>query len=185
MDGLVMRRAVPGDAEKVSALIRDAMESYRRDSGISRDVLESLSESVESVAHRIRRHRCLCLFDGEKIVGTITLSVCHNPMKYNFSRKTEYLLSTHNKCGYISRFAVSDELRQTGLGARLMNEALSTFNAERIELVLLHTAVANRKMREFYLASGFELIDSENSRGYERGLFAYSGTPVSGMAETA
>ena len=43
----------------------------------------------------------------------------------------------------------------------------------RSGLVLLHTAVSNIKMRDFYANRGFIVLDSEDSRGYERGLFAY------------
>ena len=185
MAELVIRQAVPGDGEELSHLIRESMESYRRDSGITRGVLESLNESVESVEDRIKRHRCLCLIDREKIVGTITISVCDNPMKYSFSPKTSILLSEYDRCGYISRFAVADDLRKTGLGLKLMNEALGFCAHMELDLVLLHTAVANRRMKDFYSSSGFLLVDSENSRGYERGLFAYYGEAAFEMAVTA
>ena len=54
-----------------------------------------------------------------------------------------------------------------------MNEALRLPIFTRSGLVLLHTAVSNVKMRDFYANRGFIVLDSEDSRGYERGLFAY------------
>jgi len=168
----IIREALPGDAKAISALIKDAMEYYRSCSGIKPNVLESLSESVSSVEQRIRRHHCLCVESSGKIIGTITVSYCDNPMKYSFSPQTARTLSKYRDCAYISRFAVDEAHRDTGLGVLLMNEALRLPVSERSALVLLHTAISNTKMKDFYCNRGFRVLDSENSRGYERGLFA-------------
>lgn len=172
MTDLILRKASRSDAQKVSDLIHEAMESYRKESGIAHDVLESLSESVESVADRISHNNCVCLFDGNNPVGTITLTYTDNPFKYAFSDKTCRLLGKYSRCAYISRFCVADVLRKTGLGQRLIDHAIRTAFDDGYELILLHTAVANKGMCEFYLNRGFVLADSEKSRGYERGLFA-------------
>ncbi len=169
-DQLQLRLATAGDAGSVRDLVRSAMVHYREESGIVNDTLESLSESVESVRHRIVKNKCLCLFDGDRPLGTITVGRCTTPMKYSFSKKSSNFLAHYTSCGYISRFAVADEVRKTGLGSRLMDEALEL--PESADLVILHTAVSNKSMCEFYASKGFILVDSENSRGYERGLFA-------------
>ncbi len=169
-DQLQLRLATAGDAGSVRDLVRSAMVHYREESGIVNDTLESLSESVESVRHRIVKNKCLCLFDGDRPLGTITVSRCTTPMKYSFSKKSSNFLAHYTSCGYISRFAVADKVRKTGLGSRLMDEALEL--PESADLVILHTAVSNKSMCEFYASKGFILVDSENSRGYERGLFA-------------
>jgi GNAT superfamily N-acetyltransferase len=170
---IIIREAVTEDAKKVSVLIKDAMEHYREASGIRHDVLESLTESVESVKERIRRHHCLIATRDGEPVGTITVSYCDNPMKYSFSSTTARTLTQYKDCAYISRFAVLEELRDTGLGVTLMNEALRLPVSTRSGLALLHTAIANTKMKEFYLNRGFLILDSEDSRGYERALFAF------------
>lgn len=167
---LESRLATAEDAGSVRDLVRSAMRHYRAESGIMNDTLESLSESVESVRHRIEKNKCLCLFDGERPLGTITISRCTTPMKYSFSRKSSNFLAHYTSCGYISRFAVADGVRKTGLGSRLMDEILTYDEAS--DLVILHTAVSNKSMCEFYASKGFILVDSESSRGYERGLFA-------------
>lgn len=171
---LTIRRALVDDAEGISQLIRNAMVTYKRDSGISGDVLESLHESVESVATRIKYSRCLCLYSEEKIpVGTITITAVSNPLKYSFSEKTEAFLRKYKSCGYISRFAVDDSVRSTGLGVKLIEAALECPEATESGIVLLHTATANKSMNEFYKNRGFYLLDSEKSRGYERGLYVW------------
>ena len=172
-EDIIIRDALPEDAKKVRELIREAMEFYRQASGINGDVLESLTESVESVKERIRRHHCLVATVNDEPVGTITVSYCDNPMKYSFSVQTARTLREYRDCAYISRFAVAERYRDTGLGVTLMNEALHMPVASRSGLVLLHTAISNIRMKDFYCNRGFIVLDSEDSRGYERGLFAY------------
>ncbi len=172
-DEIIIREALPEEAKKIRDLIREAMEFYRRASGINAEVLESLTESTESVKERIRRHHCLVATYNEIPIGTITVNYCDNPMKYSFSAQTARTLREHKDCAYISRFAVAEGFRDTGLGVSLMNEALRMPVSTRSGLVLLHTAVSNLKMRDFYTNRGFVILDSEDSRGYERGLFAY------------
>ena len=166
-DEIIIREALPEEAKKIRDLIREAMEFYRMSSGINSDVLESLTESTESVKERIRRHHCLVATCNEVPVGTITVSYCDNPMKYSFSAQTARTLREYRDC------AVCEQFRDTGRGVSLMNEALRMPISTRSGLVLLHTAVSNVKMRDFYANRGFIVLDSEDSRGYERGLFAY------------
>ena len=170
---IIIREALTEDAKKIMHLTREAMEYYRMSSGINADVLESLTEGIDSVKERIRRHHCLVAECNGEPIGTITVNYCDNPMKYSFSVQTRRTLSEYRDCAYISRFAVAAEFRDTGLGVSLMNEALRMPVSTRSGLVLLHTAVSNLKMKEFYLNRGFIILDSEDSRGYERGLFAY------------
>lgn len=173
MSKLVIKRATVKDAQKIALLTRRAMLTYREASGIKGNVLESLSETIDSVENRITNGRCLCVYQDDDVVGTITITRCRNPIQYTFSEKTEEFLSQYSSCGYISRFAVKDELRKSGLGGKLMDAALASPECTETGLVLLHTAIANRGMKIFYFNRGFDLIDTENSRGYERGLFAY------------
>lgn len=172
-DEIIIREAFPEEAKAIRDLTVEAMEFYRKNSGINKEVLESLNESTEYVKERIRRHHCLVAASAGRPLGTITVSYCDNPMKYSFSVQTGRTLSEYKDCAYISRFAVSEKFRDTGLGVALMGEALRTPVVTRSGLALLHTSVSNIKMRDFYFNRGFILLDSENSRGYERGLFAY------------
>ena len=170
MSSFEFRRAVPEDAERLSHLIKGAMVTYCVESGIPEDHLESMTEEVETIADRIRNNYCLCCFDGDEPVGTITVSLVFNPLKFNFSEKTMDYLKDVAIAGYISRFAVRRDLRSGGLGVDLMNAAIELASRKGCDSVLLHTAVNNMRMIAFYKNRGFEIIDSENSRGYARGL---------------
>lgn len=174
MSSFEFRRAVPEDAEKLSHLIKNAMVTYCVESSIPEDHLESMTEEVETIRDRIENNYCLCCFDGEEPVGTITLSLVFNPLKFNFSDKTMEYLSGIELAGYISRFAVRRDLRSTGLGIELMNGALELASRKGCGHALLHTAVTNTRMVTFYKNRGFEVIDSEQSRGYMRGLLGMS-----------
>ena len=70
------------------------------------------------------------------------------------------------------RFAVREDLRNEGLGIELVNRALEIAAEENCGAVLLHSSATNRYMVEFYKNRGFVLIDHEDSRGYDRGLFS-------------
>lgn len=168
----VIRQAEVTDSAKVSRLLRSAMLTYCTDSGIPESMLEAMTESVGSVADRISKQTCLIAeLDGE-IVGTVCLKLCPNPLVYSFSDKTcEYLKEAGPSC-YISRFAVLEQFRRTGLGIDLISKAIEIAEGSGCKCALLHSAASNKKMVEFYGKRGFELIDSEGSRGYLRGLFA-------------
>ena len=167
-----IRTADVSDAAEVSRLLKSAMLTYCADSGISSSLLEAMTESIESVADRISRQTCLVALCDGKIVGTICIKKADNPLVYSFSDKTYDFLKDAGLSFYISRFAVGQRFRKTGLGIDLMARALSIAREAGAKSVLLHSAATNKNMVEFYGKRGFRLIDSENSRGYMRGLFA-------------
>ncbi len=168
----VIRIAGISDAAEVSRLLKSAMLTYCADSGISSSMLEAMTESIESVADRISRQTCLVAVSDGKIVGSICIKKVDNPLVYNFSDKTFGFLEKAGLSYYISRFAVIQNYRKTGLGIDLITKALDIAREAGADCVLLHSAATNRNMVEFYGKRGFKLIDSENSRGYMRGLFA-------------
>ena len=168
----VIRIAGVSDAPEVSRLLKSAMLTYCADSGISSSMLEAMTESIESVSDRISRQTCLVAVSDEKIVGTICIKKADNPLVYSFSDKTYGFLKEAGPSFYISRFAVRQRFRKTGLGIDLMTRSFDIARSEGAKTILLHSAATNKNMVEFYGKRGFELIDSENSRGYMRGLFA-------------
>ena len=170
----IIRKAEVSDAEEVSRLLRSAMLTYCADSGISSSMLEAMTESIESVADRIAKQTCLVAVFNGKIAGTICIKPVPNPLVYSFSGKTSDYLESCIPAWYISRFAVKQRYRKTGLGIDLITKAVGIACEAGAKSVLLHSAASNSNMVDFYGKRGFELIDSENSRGYMRGLFAKS-----------
>ena len=170
----VIKQACIDDAAGVSRLLRSAMLTYCADSGISSSMLEAMTESIESVADRISRQTCLIAVHNNEIVGTICIKNCPNPLVYSFTEKTYEYLKLADSASYISRFAVKKSYRKTGLGIDLITRAVEFAKEAGSSVVLLHSAASNENMVDFYGKRGFDLIDSENSRGYMRGLFAKS-----------
>ena len=168
------RTAVKSDAPELSRLLKAAMQTYCAKSKISASMLEAMNEDIADIEDRISRCTCLCCCDGNEIVATITFSVIDTPQRLSFSRKTLDYLSAFAKVGYISRFAVREDLRNEGLGIELVNRAVELAKETDCGAVLLHSSATNKYMVEFYKNRGFELIDHEDSRGYDRGLFSNS-----------
>lgn len=168
----VIRIASVTDAPQVSRLLRSAMLTYCADSGISSSMLEAMTESIESVSDRIMNQTCLVAENNGKIVGTICIKPVPNPLVYSFSDISCEFLEKAGPSYYISRFAVEQRFRKTGLGIDLITRALNIAHEAGAGCVLLHSAATNKNMVDFYGKRGFELIDSESSRGYMRGLFA-------------
>ena len=169
---LVTRTAEIRDAAAIQQLLRTAMLTYCTESKIPVTMLEAMTESIESVEDRIRNRHCIAVFDGDDAVGTITAGITMVPVRYSFSDKTEKVLKGFMKASYVSRFAVIQGLRREGLGLSLMAACEDYSKENGCDVMLLHCSTTNKKMTAFYKARGFELIDSENSRGYPRGLFA-------------
>lgn len=168
-----LREAKYDDLALVLDLIKTSMLSYSKDSGIDSSILESMHERVDDLALKLKTHTCLCFFDDNNMpVGTITLRVRDDLDHFVFSDKSREFLANYDKAIYITRFAVTDALRGTGLGKELLDQAFVFAKEKGVELSILHTAISNVNRVEFYKNRGFELIDSEHSRGYERGLFA-------------
>ena len=175
-----LRQATREDAPLLSELIKSSMLTYSKDSGIDPSILDSMHESVEDLVLKLKTHTCLCYFDEYNMpVGTITLRIRDDVQSFDFSDKTHEFLKDKSKVLYISRFAVLDSVRGTGLGLELLDTAFTFGNDRGADVALLHTAIHNTVRVEFYLNRGFSLIDSESKRGYDRGLFAYDLQAVS------
>ena len=168
------RTAQISDAPELSRLLKAAMQTYCTRSNIPEEMLEAMNEDIADIEDRIRRCTCLCCCDGNEIVATITFSVIDTPQRLSFSRKTLDYLSVFTKVGYISRFAVREDLRNEGLGIELVNRATDLAKEADCGAVLLHSSATNKYMVEFYKNRGFLLVDHEDSRGYDRGLFSNS-----------
>lgn len=170
---LSFRRATADDAIALSGLIKESMEEYRIESSINSGVLESITESISSILYRIKNSETILIIDEDEkdtILGTISLTV-DNPAKYCFSRRSEDKLVPFGEVIYISRFAVKSTKRRSGLGLMLLNEAIRVASMKNVEAIILHTALSNSRMCDFYRQNDFGLVDFDTSRGYERGLF--------------
>ena len=77
-----------------------------------------------------------------------------------------------SRIAYFARFAVWDTWRSLGIGNYLLSHCESFARSTSCSHMLLHTALSNKGMVAYYEAHGFKLLSSDQSRGYDRGLFA-------------
>ena len=69
--------------------------------------------------------------------------------------------------GEIANLAVSDDLRRTGVGARLLDHALDVARKRRCQVVFLEVRESNTAARALYASRGFE-VAGRRSKYYRK-----------------
>jgi GNAT superfamily N-acetyltransferase len=175
---LLIRQANIKDAEQVMALIRRAMTVYAHNSKIESS-LESLTETIHDIKQGIIDNYVLVAEnrDGD-LAGTVKL-LLPVPMDDLPDVAQEQItdIADCNKrqsavyAAWFTRFAVIPELHASGVGKLIYQAAEDYLVSQGISIIMLHTANTNRRLVNFYQARGFILAETDNSRGYERGLY--------------
>jgi N-acetylglutamate synthase-like GNAT family acetyltransferase len=146
-----IRRARHEDAGEIVKIITEAMKKYASDSGI-KGTLPALRETVSDVEDRIKTDIVLIALSKKNITGTLTIH------KISDSRAE------------IRRFAVTPSVQRTGIGKKLFDEAKKIMTGSGYVEVVLHTAIENRYLFDFYISRDFKLISEDLSGGYRRGF---------------
>lgn len=152
MNRISLRRARPAEAAELHSLIRQAMAFYARDSKI-RTALDSDQESVTDLAVHIQHDIVLVAEEEGQLVGTVRL------------------VRQNKDTAWFTRFAVLPRRQGSGIGRQLLAAATRLLLQDGCRQLLLHTALSNQQLVDFYQARGFRLVHSSNERGYPRGLF--------------
>jgi ribosomal protein S18 acetylase RimI-like enzyme len=152
-----------------------SMELYRRSSGIPEGKLEAFSETREQLLIQIRRIPFfVALLPDGTVVGSVRLkSIPIEELLPSFA-KHPFLsqMEEGQSVGYFSRFSVLPEMHNLGIGGKLYLAAEDEARRSGYAGLCLHTAITNEAMVAFYRRRGFVLLQTDSSRGYERGLFA-------------
>lgn len=143
----IIRRAEAADALEVHAILQTAFREYSAVTGQTR--LEALNESPEDVCVQIETKPVYVAEIDGAIMGTVRLEI----------QGTE---------AYLSRFAVSGEARNLGIGKSLMNVVDKYLTANGVKRVTLHTASRHLALVRFYYSRGFFTEAVETDRGYLR-----------------
>lgn len=143
----IVRRAEESDARTVHSILKTSFLEYSEVTGETG--LEALKETLEDVRVQIiTKPVYVAEVDGD-IVGTVRLEL----------RGSE---------AYLSRFAVSAETRNLGIGKSLMNVVDKYLVANGVTKVTLHTASRHLALVRFYYSRGFFTEAIETDRGYLR-----------------
>lgn len=146
-----IRKAVAADADALYRLIQQAMRVYALQSGITGS-LESLQESADDMLRYVENDMVMVAVRDGQLVGTVRL------------------VRQDRATAWLTRFAVQPHMHQTGVGRMLYQAAEIWLRQAGFRDVSLHTALNNQALVAFYQARGFQLISSDHSRGYPRGL---------------
>lgn len=176
MPDIHVRKARLTEASVILRLVRESMSSYCRDSGIPDSYIEATSETLETIENAISSGVVfVALSDEEEILGTCRLYI--RPRRELDKDLASVITGFSSRIAYFARFAVWDEWRSQGIGNYLLSYTEKVARSTMCSHMLLHTALSNPGMVEYYRARGFTLLSSDDKRGYPRGLFGKALVP--------
>ena len=150
MNGLFqIRGATEADAQAILDITRDAFGKYCKMAGIAD--IEALHETIEDVKRDIAEKTVLVAYLDNIVVGSLRLT-----------------FDDEAKTAYLSRFGVSREYRNNGIGKALVNVADMNARRRGIKRMRLHTASKLAEIVRFYYSRGFYIESVSNERGYLR-----------------
>lgn len=145
----IIRRANPGDAEAVQSIMKEAFQKYMEDTGLT-ETVDALSETIEDIKRDIESREVYVAFIDDVPVGSIRVKLLPDGS------------------AYISRFGVSLQYHNIGIGKALINLVDKLLTARGIKRVALHTASRYKDLVRFYYGRGFYIESTSTDRGYIR-----------------
>ncbi len=147
----IIRNASVEDTEAIQIITREAFKKYMEDTGL-KGSLEALEESLEDIKNDIVNNEVFVAFIDNTPVGAIRVKILPD------------------NTAYISRFGVSPDYHNIGIGKSLMNLVDKLMLAKGIKKVSLHTAAKYKDLIRFYYGRGFYIDSTTKDRGYIRAL---------------
>ncbi len=149
------RQANISDAEEIHKLMQQAFADYAvKNNKNKKDVINSaLREKPEDIILDLKNNIVMVLNDGNKIIASLRLEEIGDK---------RYLLK---------RFAVSPAYQDQGLGTMLFEKAVDKLKKINAHYLQLYSSLENKKLICFYQRLGFNCLEKDNKKGYERGLW--------------
>ncbi|KXS50030.1 MAG: N-acetyltransferase GCN5 [Halanaerobium sp. 4-GBenrich] len=151
------RQAILSDAAEIHNLMQLAFADYakrKNENKNKKEVINSaLREQLSEVKKDLEANIVLVLTDSDKIIASLRLEEISNK---------RYLLK---------RFAVSPSYQNQGLGTMLFQEAVEKLRKIDALYLQLYSSLENEKLICFYQGLGFNCLETDNKKGYERGLW--------------
>jgi len=141
------------DAEEIHILMQQAFADYAKKDDGEKVINSALREELEAVKADLNRNTVLVLSDGDQIIASLRLE--------EMSEK-RYLLK---------RFAVSPDYQNQGLGTMLFQQAVDKLKNLDAHYLQLYSSLEDKKLISFYRGLGFNCLETDHSKGYERGLW--------------
>lgn len=147
----IIRKAVPEDTKAIETITKEAFVKYMKDTGLTGS-MAALDESLEDIHSDIITKDVFVAFIDDIPVGTIRVEI--------FSDRT----------AYVSRFGVSLQYHNIGIGKSLMNLVDKLLQGKGVRKVYLHTASKYKDLIRFYYGRGFYIESTSTDKGYIRAL---------------
>ena len=149
MEQILLRRAKQEDAAEILAITRAAFDLYAKEVR-KRESIAALFETIEDVQHDIAsKYVYVCEVDGE-ICGSVRITLMDQGI------------------AYLSRFSVSPEAQNLGLGGLLLEKVRSECASMQVRAIALHTASKMRSTVAFYLKNGYYIHSISKDADYIR-----------------
>lgn len=148
------RQGLDKDAESIHQLMQAAFADYGKTKNKKKKIINSaLKEKLSDVENDIENNIVMVMLDGSKVIASLRLEEVSDK---------RYLLK---------RFAVAPDYQDHGLGSTLFSQAVDKLKEVGAKYVQLYSSLENDKLIKFYKGLGFNCLETDHKKGYERGLW--------------
>lgn len=147
---VTIRLATKEDIPTILHIVKEAFIEYCQIVGITS--IEALCETEADVQSDLLDKNVYVACRNGEILGTARIA------------KKE-------KKAILSRFAILPQVQGAGIGSALLIHIEKELRSSNIERIELYSALANVRLKDYYLGKGFEIQSTSSARGYERGVF--------------
>ncbi len=145
------------DAEEIHILMQQAFVDYAKkkngENNQEKVINSALREELDAVKADLEKNIVLILSDGDQLIASLRLEEIS---------QQRYMLK---------RFAVSPDYQNQGLGTMLFKNAVAKLKEINAHYVQLYSSLENEKLINFYKGLGFNCLETDHKKGYERGLW--------------
>ena len=143
-----VRMAKPEDAESILKITKVAFAKYVDLAGIKDTA--ALHEDVETIKEDIKTKLVYVAHINDTVVGSVRIKLLDNDT------------------AYLSRFGVSNEYQNLGIGKTLIDAVDCEMKEKNIKFLELHTASKAFSLVHFYYKRGFYIDSTSKDMGYIR-----------------
>lgn len=149
-NGFEIRNATEKDIDQILEITGSAFVKYKELANTEYS-LPALKETKETIAEDIKNKLVLVAYINGKVVGSVRVEV-------------------NGETGYLSRFGVSPDFQNLGIGKALMNLVDINMKVLGVKQLQLHTASKIKSLVCFYYGRGFYIDSTTKERDYIRAL---------------
>lgn len=145
-----VQKATLNDVEGIMKITKQAFSQYIKLAGIPDT--DALHETRDQVVRDIENKYVYVAFIDDEIVGSVRVE------------------KINDTTAYLSRFAVSNEYQNRGIGKSIMGVFDQEMKKNGVKRVILHTAAKAFSLMRFYYGRGFYVHSTTQCKGYIRAL---------------